>query len=225
MAKLNHLRMLRLVLPSKEARNLQVRAQCSVELVNQLLHSILVVLQVLNQTTNHFRSEAVNRKLKKSLSVLEALLLKTLVAHLQCSHLNNRQSRRVPLHSTLVVVARSPRLRQTCLVETRTLKVLDLTSEVTTRAPLLLEEICSVTPVLVQHPLQPSTLEVLVLRTLLKAQASILEGTQASLHRLVICLAPALNLLVIMVSQHLAGKLSVPVETNVKSYKISFAFD
>jgi hypothetical protein len=63
------------------------------------------------------------------------------------------------------------------------LLVLDLPSEVTTKAPLLLEEICSATPVVVRHPLQPSTLEVLVLRTLLKIQASILVGTQASLHR------------------------------------------
>jgi len=61
--------------------------------------------------------------------------------------------------------------------------VLDLISAVTTRAPLLLEEICSETPVAVQRPHHLSILEAEVLRTTLKAQASILAETLASLHR------------------------------------------
>jgi len=227
LVKLKHLRMQSLVLPLKETRNLLVRDQCLVEQANQLLRSILVVRQVLNQMKSRFHLEAANHnpKLKKNRSVLEALLLKTLVEHLLCSHPNNRQSRPVPLHLTSVVLAsRNLRLRLICLEETRTLKVLDLISAVTTRAPLLLEEICSETPVAMQRPHHLTILEAEVLRTTLKAQASILAETLASLHRLVICLMLELNLLVIMVVQHLAEKLSVPVEPNVNFFYICFCF-
>lgn len=228
LVKLNHLRMLSLVFPLKETRNLLVRDQCLAEQANQLLRSILVVRQVLNQMKSRFHLEAANHnpKLKKNRSVLEALLLKTLVEHLLCSHPNNRQSRPVPLHLTSVVVAsRNLRLRLICLEETRTLKVLDLISAVTTRAPLLPEEICSETPVVVQRPHHLLLSEAEVLRTTLKAQPSILAETLASLHRLVICLMLELNQLVIMVAQHLAEKLSVPVEPNVNFSIFVFAFD